>query len=100
MAGPLRLAGPAGSPAARRRRNKSPHRDATPLTLIQPSPQSYTPPHDDCTQMVLPKAQVEEGPELTLVRAQLALADAQVVDVDKSCKQVRAGALCVLCVLC
>ena len=41
-------------------------------------------------QHVLKSAQVEESaPEYTMMRAQLALQEAVVVDVDKVCKQVR-----------
>jgi hypothetical protein len=41
-------------------------------------------------QMVLPKAQVEENADATIVRAQLHLQELQVVDVDRICKQVGA----------
>ncbi len=39
-------------------------------------------------QMVLPKAQIEENADATIVRAQLHLQELQVVDVDRICKQV------------
>jgi hypothetical protein len=39
-------------------------------------------------QMVLPKAQVEDNADATIVRAQLHLQELQVVDVDRICKQV------------
>jgi hypothetical protein len=38
--------------------------------------------------MVLPKAQIEENADATIVRAQLHLQELQVVDVDRICKQV------------
>lgn len=39
-------------------------------------------------QMVLPKAQIEDNADATIVRAQMHLQELQVVDVDRICKQV------------
>ena len=38
-------------------------------------------------QMVLPKAQIEDNADATIVRAQMHLQETQVVDVDRICKQ-------------
>ena len=38
--------------------------------------------------MVLPKAQIEDNADATIVRAQMHLQELQVVDVDRICKQV------------
>ena len=40
--------------------------------------------------MVLPKAQIEDNADATIVRAQMHLQELQVVDVDRICKQVGA----------
>lgn len=40
-------------------------------------------------QMVLPKAQIEDNANATIVRAQMHLQELQVVDVDRICKQAR-----------
>ena len=37
--------------------------------------------------MVLPKAQIEDNADATIVRAQMHLQETQVVDVDRICKQ-------------
>ena len=39
-------------------------------------------------QMVLPKAQIDDNADATIVRAQMHLQELQVVDVDRICKQV------------
>lgn len=39
-------------------------------------------------QMAVPKAQVEEGPEFTLIKGQTQLADMNILDIDKLCKSI------------
>lgn len=52
-------------------------------------------------QMVLPKAQIEDNADATIVRAQMHLQELQVVDVDRICKQVSQLPACLseLCML-